>query len=261
MLFSYKKWFTLVELIVSTTILAVLTTIGFYTYTQYISDARDGVRKTDLATLNSELSLYKKQRWAYPYPWDYFELHNRWEAVAYQWYMNKNVSLSTAESIPLDPELQIPYMYSVTKNRQEHQIGLSIYNNDVPYAMVSGSYKSVSKNILPNILIASGASTAIEVNSAVGAWSTNRNWFMFNLWTHNLPYDFESGIPTTDGTTFTNLLSEVSNDYWQNSDYRSCGEIDSAGKNITISGSTDEYQILSSTWSLIDTTCTGTLAP
>jgi len=57
-----RKAFTLVELIVSTTILAILTTIGFSTYTQYIGDARDGVRKTDLATLNSQLNLYKKQR-------------------------------------------------------------------------------------------------------------------------------------------------------------------------------------------------------
>jgi len=68
MTFYTKKAFTLVELIVSTTILAILTTIGFYTYTQYISDARDSVRKTDISTLDSQLNLYKKQRGAYPLP-------------------------------------------------------------------------------------------------------------------------------------------------------------------------------------------------
>lgn len=260
MLFSLKnKGFTLVELIVSTTILAVLTTIGFYTYTQYISDARDGVRKTDLLTLNSELSLYKKQRWAYPFPWDYFEIHNRWQAVVYQWFMNQKVSLSTADSIPLDPELQIPYMYSTTKNRQEHQLALSLYNNDIPYALIEGSYKSVSKDVLPNILLATGSTSSIEINNAVGAWSTNRTFFIFNKWTHNLPYSFESWLPTSDGTSFTNLLAEVADDFWQNSDYRSCSEVDTAGKNITYTGSSDEYQLLNTTGALIDTSCAGTL--
>lgn len=259
--FSIKRWFTLVELIVSTTILAVLTTIWFYTYTQYISDARDGVRKTDLATLSSELSLYKKQRGAYPFPWDYFEIHNRWEAVAYQGYMNQNVSLTTAEVIPLDPELKIPYMYSVTPNRQSHQIGLSIYNNDVPYAMVSWSYKSVAKNVLPNILLATWATSSVEINAWVWNWAVDRTLFIFDQGSHNLPYNFESGLPTSDGTSFNELLAEVWNNYWQNSDYRSCTEIDSAWKNITATGSSDEYQILNSTGTLVNTTCNWTITP
>jgi prepilin-type N-terminal cleavage/methylation domain-containing protein len=182
MTFYTKKAFTLVELIVSTTILAILTTIGFYTYTQYISDARDSVRKTDISTLDSQLNLYKKQRGAYPLPWDYFEIHNRWEIVAYQWQMNQDVSLTTADSLPTDPELKIPYMYATTKNRQEHQLGLSIYNNDIPYAFIAWSYKSVSKNILPNILLATGATSAVEINSAVWAGATNRTWFLFSKW-------------------------------------------------------------------------------
>lgn len=261
MFFSYKKWFTLVELIVSTTILAILTTIGFYTYTQYISDARDGVRKTDLATLDSQLSLYKKQRWAYPFPGDYFEIHNRWQAVAYQWYMNQKVALSTADSIPLDPELEIPYVYSVTINRQEHQIGLSIYNNDVPYAMVSWSYKSIARNVLPNILLATGATSAVEINSVAWDGPVNRTLFLFNKGSHNLPYDFESWLPTSDGSSFNELLAEVATEYWQNSDYRSCEEINSAGKNITLTWATDEYQILNSTGALVDTSCNGVIEP
>jgi len=51
--------------------------------------------------------------------------------------MNQDVSLTTADSLPTDPELKIPYMYATTKNRQEHQLGLSIYNNDIPYAFIA----------------------------------------------------------------------------------------------------------------------------
>lgn len=56
------KAFTLIELVVTATILVILTSIGFYSYTQNISDARDGRRKTDLSALSSQLNLYKKQR-------------------------------------------------------------------------------------------------------------------------------------------------------------------------------------------------------
>jgi prepilin-type N-terminal cleavage/methylation domain-containing protein len=60
--------FTLVEIIVATTILVILSTLGFYSYTQNLSDARDGTRKSDLSTLGSQLVLHKRERGSYPLP-------------------------------------------------------------------------------------------------------------------------------------------------------------------------------------------------
>jgi hypothetical protein len=64
------------------------------------------------------------------------------------------VSLSTAETLALDPDLDTPYIYSTTRNKQEYQIAMSLENNDSPIALLQGSYKSVSKNILPTIVLA-----------------------------------------------------------------------------------------------------------
>jgi len=247
--------FTLIELVVAATILVILTSIWFYSYVQNIADARDGVRKTDIASLWSQLSLYKKQRWALPFPGDYFSILNQWWAVAYQWRMNNNVSLSTAEKLPLDPEMEIPYFYSTTINRQEYQIALSLENADDPYALLEWSYKSVAKDVLPTIVLASENTWDLEISSPS---STNpaRDLFIYDNGFHNIPYDFEDGTPLSDGTDFDTLQLDAWDDFWQNTDFRSCTEIFEAAKWVTPSWDTDTYQILSSTWSLSNTWCT-----
>jgi len=250
--------FTLIELVVAATILVVLTSIGFYTYTQNISDARDSTRKIDIAALGSQIALHKKQRGSYPLPGDTFEIHNRWEVVAYQWFMNNKVALTTANSIPKDPDIDRFYTYSTSTNRQEYEIALSLENNEDPYAIVDGSYKSVAKNILPSLVLATWSTTPIEINSAVWAWATNRNLFVLDTWYHTLPYDFINEDPYTDGSDFTTILDDVSDNYRQNTDFISCDEIYLAKKHITPDdGSTsDEYQIRDSTGVLTNTGCT-----
>ncbi len=247
--------FTLIELVVSATILVILTSIGFYSYTKNIGDARDSTRKTDISALSSQLKLYKKQRWAFPRPGKSFEIHNRGGVVAYQWFMDKSVTLSTAEKLPLDPELGIPYFYSTTKNRQEYQLALSLENSDDPYTFLSWNYKSVAKSILPSILLATGSTLPIEIHDGIWAWSENRKLFLLNTGFHNIPYDFESGLPQSDGTSFSGILDDVSNDYWQNTDYRNCWEISAAAKRITPDGQTDQYQILNTSGILVYQNC------
>ena len=255
---KHQKWaFTLIEIVVSATILVILTSIGFYSYTKNIGDARDSARVTDISALQSQLSLYKRERWAYPFPGDYFNIMNRWETVALQGKMNKLVSLFTATSLPLDPELDIPYFYATTSNRQEYQLAASMENSDNPFTHLVGDYKSVSSQVLPNLLLALEATTDTEINNAE-TWTdgdTNRDLFLFHNWYHTLPYDFLTGAPYNDGSDFDILLSDGLADFWQNSDYRSCEEISTAEKRITPDGDQDEYQILSNTWSLISVDC------
>lgn len=252
-----KSWFTLVELIVTATILVILTAVWFYSYSQNLVDARDSVRKSDIADLESKLKLYKQKRGAYPSPGDNFNILNSGVTVAQQGKMNEKVSLSTASSLPKDPFTKQPYNYSITNNKQEFEIALSLENGDNPIALIEWDYKSVSKNVLPSISLAIDTINNTEIHDWVGAGSTNRMTFILNLGAYNLPYTFDSPYsPFTDGwTSFATIINDPTIDYWQNSDYRSCTEIYEAGKSISDGIIAEEYQILNSTWALENTTC------
>lgn len=60
--------FTLVELVVSISILAVLATIGFLSVTGYSSSARDGSRVSDVVNLSKSLDFAHIQSGSYPMP-------------------------------------------------------------------------------------------------------------------------------------------------------------------------------------------------
>lgn len=237
--------FTIVELIVVVTIISIIGTLGFVAFTESIGEARDWKRSSDMAQIKSSMKLYKQRRWVYPAPWDNFSILSGSTAIAYQWKMNEKVTLSTLDELPLDPELEIPYLYSTTTNRKEMQIAATLENGDNPTTLLVWDYKTVSINVLPTIVVATTAD--IDVVS-------DNTKFIFNGSVHNLPYDFEwSLVPTSDGTSLNDLLSEASNNnFWQNTSYRTCNEIKEDGKSI----GDGEYQILSSSWVLTSTWCT-----
>lgn len=55
------KGFTLVELLVTITIIGILATIGVATYTRVQARARDGRRKADMATIQNALEMYASE--------------------------------------------------------------------------------------------------------------------------------------------------------------------------------------------------------
>lgn len=251
--------FTLVELIVTATILVILTGVGFYSYTQNIVDTRDSVRSSDLADLTAKVKLYKQTRGAVPVPAESFDILNRSTIVAKQGKLSRDVALSTADSIQYDPFLDIPYTYSITTNRQEFEIAMSLENSDNPIALLSGTYKSVAKNVLPTLALALDGTTipwGVEIHSSDPSWTTNRTKFIFHKWAHNLPYSFIGDKdPYSDGSDFNTLITDGTIEYFQNSDFRSCTEIYEAGKSISNGQVSWEYQTLNSTGALINVNC------
>ena len=58
--------FTIIELLVSITIIALLSTIGMTGYQAVSKGGRDALRKTDLEQIRSALEIYKSENSAYP---------------------------------------------------------------------------------------------------------------------------------------------------------------------------------------------------
>lgn len=249
-----KKAFTLVELIVSITIVAILASIWFYSYVWYLSEARDAERKANIWEIKSSLKLYKQKRWAYPIPWDSFNILNNTEIVAKQWVLNDKVSLTTMEKIPLDPHTKLSYWYSITNNKQEYQIALTLENWDFPIALLEWDYKSVSKNILPSLILATWSTVDIEIHNWIWNWTENRNLFILDWW-NNLIYNVKRPYkPFYAWWNIDDILDSWNIIFWQNSDFRNCVEISEAAKLIHTTW-TEEYQILDNNWYLSNTWC------
>lgn len=257
-----KYWFTFVELIIVIVIIIILSWVWINSYVWYISWARDTQRKSDLLQVASSLQLYKQKRWYYWFPWDFFNLTYSWIVVANQGKLNTNVHIDSLEKLPLDPKTKSYYSYSITKNKQEFQLAWTLENNDINVAIVNWNYKTVSKNILPTILLAIWANSwdNIEIKDWYLDWTSNRDLFIFDNQEHNLPYTFEEPYDIySDWISFTWILTEneENNYFWQNSDYRNCIEISEAWKLIIpLDSNPFEYQIISETWALVNTWCT-----
>ena len=248
---SGNKAFTFVEIIVVVTIIWILGTIGFNQFVWNISNWRDTLRKSNMANISWSMKTYKQTKWSYPIPADYFETKTWSLILAWQWKLNKNVSLSTIEEIPYDPEVKIPYLYSITTNKQEFEIAMTLENGEweYPIAFTDWSYKSVAKNILPTILVATWVT--IDISD-----TNNKKLFIFDNQKHNLPYDFDwNEEPISDWElSFDDLLLEAEQNwvFSQNSSFETCLDIRKAGKSIW----DWEYQIRTNTWALSSTWCT-----
>ena len=121
---SKNKWFTLVELIVVITILAILWAIAFISLQWYSTDARDSARITDISSIRTSLELYHLEAWKYPNPTNWVDITFSWSDVWKQWTFGETVFTNTdkLDKIPLDPVTNKEYTYSITSNKNEYQI-------------------------------------------------------------------------------------------------------------------------------------------
>jgi prepilin-type N-terminal cleavage/methylation domain-containing protein len=101
---SETKGFTLIELMVAITILAVLATIGLTTYTKAQQTARDGKRKDDLRSVATALELYYQSQNPHVYP------ATGWSA------MSTALDTDFINQIPTDPINSSPYQYAYTSS-------------------------------------------------------------------------------------------------------------------------------------------------
>ena len=116
--------FTLVELIVVITIVWILSTVGFVSYSGYLTGARDSNRFSQLTKLSDSLQTYAASK-SLPLPDDYIEItaSGASNVIAYQWY----VWVDVLETIDYtnggkDPKDDSYFTYYLTKDRKSLQL-------------------------------------------------------------------------------------------------------------------------------------------
>ena len=129
-----KKAFTLVELIVVITILAILWTIAFLAFEWYSKDSRDTARITDINNIEKNLEIFALEKGKYPVPSVPFSVTYSWATVWNQWTFWKSVMENVwwFSKLPVDPLTWDEYTYSAVENRSEYEVA-TIFEWD-PYS-------------------------------------------------------------------------------------------------------------------------------
>jgi len=119
-----KFWFTLVELIVVITILAVLWTIGFLSFQSYTVYSRDVTRLSNLNVLKSWLEI-QYTKWGYfAEPDDYVNITASGTVIRKQWLFWKKAlrTIKVNTDASKDPLTWEYYDYITDNNLSEYQI-------------------------------------------------------------------------------------------------------------------------------------------
>lgn len=121
-----SKGFTLLELLISISILAIISSIGFISYSQAQLTARDSRRKLDLRSVETSLEIYRqKNSGSYP-------LTNNWSSLGTQLvpnYINK---------LPNDPSSPNTN-YSYSSDGSTYSLCANLENNNDKDRILPGS--------------------------------------------------------------------------------------------------------------------------
>ncbi|MCK9272583.1 prepilin-type N-terminal cleavage/methylation domain-containing protein [Candidatus Gracilibacteria bacterium] len=260
-LIKNNSGFTLVEIVVVIVILTILLTISFISLTDNLVGSRNTQRKSDIGRLITGLKSSKQKNGSYPMPSQYFNIINSGSEniQVYQGIIDNEISVSDINSVPKDPKVDKAYSYSISRNKQSFQIGLTLESTEKKKqtSLVDGDYKPIAKSLFPSLILAGEYTGSVEIHdniiTASSVGTINRQYFVLNGGSYNLPYDFTTLLPVKDGMTvgFTGIITEPGVILGTNSDYRDCNEIYEAGKSMGVG----EYQILNSSSALENITC------
>ncbi len=248
----HKQAFTLVELIVVVTILAVLSAIWFVSYSWYLAWTRDTNRISQLKSISEWLELYWRNKYL-PIPDDRVDIKSNWTLIAYQWYAWKSILEAIEYSTPgLDPKDKTYFSYYLSKNKKDFQLMAFLEEEDnLQTAEIFNKSSAVDYYTrFPTVfwkklwILTDNNNTPIqEVTAIKSAWSLD----IADVWTLELKSflnDWDSSISWT-WTTFAVLKTFVDKRWkYCASDNLTCSE-----NIVTITSDAGAG------WNLVDTNC------
>jgi prepilin-type N-terminal cleavage/methylation domain-containing protein len=204
-----KKAFTLVELIVTITIVSVLATIAFVSFQWYRVSARDSVRLSDMWVLNNTLNYYHANNLYLPDPSELYDVTYSWTIVWSQWIFWQSMleSVQNMNQIPTDPLTGLPYTYSVLNNKQEFQIAWILEWNQTAFINSSITPQAyVADNNTARAIIkwnynwkivktSSGTTTYILAVPTIISWDISLSWYQELINQQKLVYKNYSNLP------------------------------------------------------------------
>lgn len=122
--FKQQFGFTMIELLVVTTIIIVITAIGLVSYTSANRNARNGKRKADLEMVRQALVLYRTDNGSYPSG----SVFNN---------MMTTISDYTSATTVTDPKNEGVYVYSYTSDGIEFTLSAYLEPDDTLYAVTN----------------------------------------------------------------------------------------------------------------------------
>lgn len=263
---KWKKWFTLIELVVVIWILVVLSTIWIYSFFWYIKDANDTKRITDIQSIKISLDNYRRNH-SLLYPttewWSTTIQIMSWsEIIANQSNFSEFLAWKVLlTKVPTDPKTKKPYLYSISRDRTSYQITATLenQNNLISYnpiinqtyadtlnltAYVEWSFIPRDKYVLPWLLYATWA-ISFDISLQENLAKVILNWQSLNM-----AYDMEWNI-ISNWITLSWVLDSVS--ITENSDttpnYLSCSWV----LNTTYTYYNWENDVLYMPWTALNT--------
>ena len=143
---SFKKGFSLVELLVVITIIAILSVAAYTAIGGQTAKAKNSRRMQDLSTVQNALEIYYVEKGAYPDEVAVTGTGNSYHKT----FNTTQLDNKYLSKTPLDPwstlTKPIPYAYGVTDTKKKYQLAATIEGETANTAYVIGSGTGLIKD-------------------------------------------------------------------------------------------------------------------